>query len=420
MKYFLSLIVVVLLCDFARGQGDTRVDAFDSVDLYFRFDKDLLELDYMSNRSSLSKLSEILNVENITSVDSIIVKATSSPDGSFWRNERLARQRARAIRGYIVWKYPYVDQSIIRMCTASKNWHDLYSLLGQDKNIPHREKAINIINSSINESTKEWRLRQLSSGESWNYIERHYLRYLRKGATCVFYYKESVGRDADNAEAERDVRLDVDEEICCSDDNAAAMEFLDDGSLKFDAAESKIPELAKVWRPIFAIKTNLLADVLTAVNLELEVPIANRWSIGLECLFPWWTFDGGKYYNQILMTTLEGKYWFRTNRHPQLALSGHSVGVYASVGYYDVQWLKKGFQGEVLPSCGVSYSYAHAIGKKFRMEYSIGFGATYTNYREYTANDNYDKFPWVQSGNMLWFGPTRAEVSLMWLIGKNK
>jgi hypothetical protein len=189
--------------------------------------------------------------------------------------------------------------------------------------------------------------------------------------------------------------------------------------LSLDADSNDMQEMGNAWRPLFAIKTNLLFDLITALNIELEVPIGKYWSVAAEWMFPWWTFKNSKYYNQVLLGTVEGKYWFKGKANSDI-LTGHALGAYASAGYYDLQWKKTGYQGEILPIVGFSYSYAHKIAKHLRMEYTIGLGVMNTKYRHYTSNNEYDTFPWQHNGKTLWVGPTRAEVSLVWLIGKNR
>lgn len=43
----------------------------------------------------------------------------------------------------------------------------------------------------------------------------------------------------------------------------------------------------KIIRPI-ALKTNLLFDVATIINIEAEVPLSKKVSVAAEWMFPWW------------------------------------------------------------------------------------------------------------------------------------
>ena len=40
-------------------------------------------------------------------------------------------------------------------------------------------------------------------------------------------------------------------------------------------------------RPLLALKTNLLFDALTVLNVEVEVPLKKRWSVAAEGMFQW-------------------------------------------------------------------------------------------------------------------------------------
>ena len=43
-----------------------------------------------------------------------------------------------------------------------------------------------------------------------------------------------------------------------------------------------------VRKPLLAVKSNLLFDLASALNVELEVPMGKRWSVAGEWMFPWW------------------------------------------------------------------------------------------------------------------------------------
>ncbi len=174
-----------------------------------------------------------------------------------------------------------------------------------------------------------------------------------------------------------------------------------------------------VEAPIFALKTNLLYDVATALNIEIEVPIGKRWSVAGEWVFPWWLSESRQRCFQVLMGNIEGRYWFGDRQH-QAPLTGWVAGLYVGGGYYDLEWDRRGYQGEYLLSGGLSGGYAHPIGERLRLEYSLGVGLLLTKYRKYEAQRR-DTGGWSLcrelSGRTGWFGPTRARISLVWMIG---
>lgn len=173
-------------------------------------------------------------------------------------------------------------------------------------------------------------------------------------------------------------------------------------------------------RPLLALKTNLLFDAALMPNVEIEVPVGKRWSVNGEYAFPWWQFDRGKYCMQVLMGGLEGRYWLgsRKSREDREVLTGHFLGLYAGGGKYDLQWGEKGYQGEFFIAAGVSYGWATRIARHLHLEFNIGIGLLRTDYRHYHARDNYQTLLWQENGKYTWFGPTKAKISLVWLLNR--
>ena len=114
---------------------------------------------------------------------------------------------------------------------------------------------------------KEWLIKTLANGEPWRYIKKNFLPQLRAGAVCVIYYKREPVKETPK-------EVQKEEEKCSP---------LPGGTGTRDIFNPVI-----ITKPLFAIKTNLLYDALSAVNLEIEVPVGKRWSVAAEGIFPWW------------------------------------------------------------------------------------------------------------------------------------
>ncbi len=173
--------------------------------------------------------------------------------------------------------------------------------------------------------------------------------------------------------------------------------------------------------PLFALKTNLLYDLVLVPNIKIEVPIGNNWSIAGDWMFPWWvTKDNGNAL-QILSGSIEGRYWFGPRENRPL-LTGWFGGLYAGGGYYDLQRKNNGYQGEFYIAAGISAGYAHTINKSgnLRMEYTLGLGYLNTEYRYYEGKENNEFLVWQYDGRYTWIGPTKLEVSLVWMLNTKK
>ena len=55
------------------------------------------------------------------------------------------------------------------------------------------------------------------------------------------------------------------------------------------------------------------------------------------------------------------------------------------------------------------------IARRLNLDFNIGLGYHWGEYKEYLPIDNH--YVWQATKNRQFFGPTKAEVSLVWLIG---
>lgn len=169
----------------------------------------------------------------------------------------------------------------------------------------------------------------------------------------------------------------------------------------------------------FAIKTNLLYDAATAINIGIEVPIRDHWSVAFDWVGPWWSLYNKQKYFQIMNGNMEGRYWFG-NREDKYQLTGWFAGASVGGGIYDIMFrYDKGIQGE-FQSYSLVGGYAHAINHSgtLRMEYSLGLGMLQSEYVKYWWDDfDYALIsPSPQTWKTTWLGPTKAQVSLVYML----
>lgn len=167
---------------------------------------------------------------------------------------------------------------------------------------------------------------------------------------------------------------------------------------------------------IFALKTNLLFDAVLAPNIEVEFPLGKRWSVSAEYTFPWWLSKDNSKAMQMLSGGVEGRLWLG-NREKHRVLCGHFVGFYTGGGIYDFRYNSKGYQGEFYIASGLSYGYGLQLNKSLNLELSLGLGYMVTDYRYYECKEDNTIRAWQNDGTYTWIGPTKAKVSLVWLLG---
>ena len=381
--------------------------------LHFRFDKSLVDSSYMDNGRVLRYLDGLFaDLGLCARIDSINILSFASPDGDRAYNERLAKQRSASVKGYLVWKYPHLDQYRIHPYPQGENWQEFRRLIESDKYLPNRKEVLQIIDRHPDNDRCKALLRKLDGGSSYRYIQEKMSRYLRNAAVCMVWIRpDSLPALPEPVSP----NVEALNQPC---------ESLHTGMKRFQEQQEQTMRNVQVTAteksPLFAVKTNLLFDAVIMPNIEIEVPIGRRWSVNGEYMFPWWLLKDNRYCLEILSGGLEGRYWLgssQSRKHHEV-LTGHFVGLYAGGGEYDLQWKENGYQGEFFIAAGISYGWATCIARNLHLEFSIGIGLLRTDYRHYHARDNYNTLLWQENGNYTWFGPTKAKISLVWLLNR--
>ncbi len=432
------LITMLLLCFPAYSQDESLTDSqteqkSERIEIFFDLGSYVIDPTFSDNQASLIQLADMierLQGNPLNSIAEIKIDSYASPDGGRHYNEQITKNRTNSLYNYLV-KTLSVPDSLITKKSSGIDWNGLYSLV-ETSDMQYRDEVLDIIENTPEETWRKvnpedrWmtltdsRVRQLQNlkyGNPYRYLNIHFFPQLRVGSVVTIYYKIQV----EPVITEKIESLN----IVTIEDNEVVQQI---ETLPTEKLYPKVGEITEVKakNPIrFAVKTNLLYDILLVPSLELEVPIGNHWSIAGECVFPWWTWDNGaadskRHRMQLLQGNLMGKYWFgnRTNK-PQL--TGWFAGVYVGAGLYDFEYNKEGIQGEFFIAGGIAGGYAHTINKSgnLRMEYSLGVGYLQTDYRSYTS-EYYGKDDWravrTQSGSYTWIGPTQLKVSLVWML----
>lgn len=348
------------------------------------------------NAQELSALNRFLQYalgDTLTSVRQIFITGYCSIDGSGEVNERISLQRVYGVRDYLDATHNLSGKYSVKISSAGADWMTFRHLIESSPYL-WRKKALRIIGSAEAPEVKKIKIAALGDGDALRRMYEDIHPLLRRVEIVITY------------------------DVQCSKPQISDIEFPLPSVYQLKSREENI-SFKKKYAPLFAIKTNLLFDLALIPNLELEIPLGRRWSLNAEAMLPWWLIDGDKYCLQILSGGVEARYWLGNRLHRSL-LAGHFVGLYVGGGKYDLQWREKGYQGEFFIASGLSYGYTLSLSRHWNMEFSLGVGVLRTNYRYYRTRDNYQTLLWQNDGTYTWVGPTKAKISLMWLIGNKK
>jgi hypothetical protein len=175
-------------------------------------------------------------------------------------------------------------------------------------------------------------------------------------------------------------------------------------------------------RPFYMnVRTNLLYDAAVIPNVGLEFALGEHWSVGSNLAWVWWTCHENNRYWRVFGVDLNVRRWFGGDK----PLTGHHVGVYAEALTYDVMLSsKRGYLGgrthgglleHPSRNVGVEYGFALPIGRHLNLDFTLGLGYFRSDYYKYKSVDVH--YVWQETKRLHWVGPTKAEVSLVWLLG---
>ena len=420
----------------ARGEGQPVV--------YFPLSETTIRPEYMGNEANIAVLREMLSDPNRVP-SRVVIEGAASPEGPVSINERLGATRAKVLVDFLTSEFPYLkDRIVVR--SVAEDWAGLRASILANGTLgsAEKEELIGIIDSNNSPARKE---ALLKASASYPVVEKEclpYIRYARIGniefeAPAVTEPADTTPKDttpkdtvttvvpADTTSAP--VAVDTTDLFPARDTLEAVAPV--DTTAKVNPYEGGIvpafPAPAKGYRNmIAAVKTNLLYDAVTGLNVEVEVPIANRFSVAWEDVFPWWE-TGNKYCFQLWEMGAEARFWFKPwETVGTEKLRGWFVGPYVMSGKYDFQYDKSlNYQGE-LWSVGATAGYAMPIGKKKRvnLEFSLSMGYMKTHFRHYLPTDSYDKLIHDPAGDGSFYNifkyPTKAKVSLVVPISYGK
>ncbi len=412
---YIMLAIMLTWCVLPTSAQDYN----EQFDIYFRQDGYLLEEDVKDNKMVLERLMTVLReftTDTLLSMDKVEINSFTSPEAGVSYNKKLSQRRSESIRNYIIDNWDYPDSLIIAQGNGIA-WDKLRSIVAAS-DMDYRDEVLWIIDNVPVEtwgrvhSTDRWmslldsrekHLMDLKGGVPYRFLYDSIYPELRYGSQILLYYKNMPPP-------------------------IGFVEVVE--KRDFPMIDIPVP-LLTVREPMFAVKSNLLFDLATALNVEIEVPITNSFSIAAEWIFPWWVTSDNAYALEVLSGTLEFRHWlsdrpaeniFKSNRTRDQRLTGWFIGLYAGGGLYDLQWKNNGYQGEFYIASGFSLGYAHPINKSksLRLEYSLGIGYLKTNYRYYEGMFDNKYLVWQYDGSYTWFGPTRAKVSLSWMLYRTK
>jgi hypothetical protein len=168
--------------------------------------------------------------------------------------------------------------------------------------------------------------------------------------------------------------------------------------------------------PVWAVKSNLLYDATTSINLGTEFRLARRWTMDISGNYNGWTYSNNKKFKHALVQP-ELRYYLCESFY------GHFFAVHGLYSHYNIGGIHLPFdffpalrshryQGNLYGG-GIAYGYHQVLSPRWSMEFEAGVGYVYTDYEKFKCEKCGESAGKQSKG---YFTPTKLAVSLIYII----
>ena len=406
MIRFIALFFLALAMQTASAQDNNKKE----VCIRFRVASSVLDTKFADNEANLNNVIEFLNeVTNDTTLEltKVTFCGSASPEGGSKLNRKLAQRRCANMEQYVRQRI-MLPEDIIKRQEWSDAWQKL-AIYVENSDMPNKKEVLHELletpeytynkYGALVDSRKK-RLMDMNYGRTWNYMLDKFFPSVRNASAILVTIRKK---------------------------NEPAPEPKPEPVVE----EPKQPEPVVQPEPIvdtkqpayFAIKTNMLYDALLVPNIGVEFSLGKRWSVAADWMYGWWSRNKSHRYWRVYGGGLTVRKYFGA-KAAEKPLQGHHIGINAQMLTYDIEFGGKGYMGgkpggtlwdRMNYTIGAEYGYSMPVARRLNIDFSLAAGYMGGRYYEYTPLDGH--YVWQATKNRKWIGPTKVEVSLVWLLG---
>ena len=408
MIRFIALFFLALAMQTASAQDNNKKE----VCIRFRVASSVLDTKFADNEANLNNVIEFLNeVTNDTTLEltKVTFCGSASPEGGNAFNRKLAKRRCANMEQYVRQRISLQDSIVVR-----QEWSDPWDKLAyyvEQSDMPHKKEVLHQLletpeytynkKGALVDSRKK-RLMDMNYGRTWNYMLDKFFPSIRNASAILV----TIRKKYETPEPEI-----VDKPVEDTKQTETVVE------------PEPIIEVDTTSPVYFAIKTNMLYDALLVPNIGVEVSLGKRWTVAADWMYGWWNHNNNHRYWRIYGGGLSVRKYFGA-KAAEKPLQGHHIGLNAQMLTYDFEFGGKGYMGGVPGgtlwdrmsyTVGAEYGYSMPIAKRLNIDFSLAAGYMGGRYYEYIPLDGH--YVWQATKDRKWIGPTKLEVSLVWLLG---
>lgn len=369
--------------------------------LFFRVSRSDIDSTYMDNghtiRTMIDDIKTTLEVQGAVP-DSLLIYASSSPEGPSALNQRLAIRRAENARALLIDLFPQFDPKNIRVESRPNDWSGVILAIRRDSSIINRNALLKVLTDpGVKDKTAALR----AIPEAYDEIRHGLLNYMRTATVTIHV----IGKKDEFSDIGQRPLIPA-----VSSVKAPAIEPPMDEPLSMPQA------VQDIRKPFYmAVKTNMLYDLALVPNIGLEFYLGKNISVAGNWMYSWWKNDRIAWYWRTYGGDLAVRYWFGPDAEKK-PLSGHHVGVYGQIITYDFETGGRGYLGDRWSYAGgIEYGYSLPVARRLNIDFNLGVGYLGGEFKEYLPIDGH--YVWQATKKRNYIGPTKLEVSLVWLLG---
>ena len=431
MKLIPSLLLAMLLVASAKAkaEGDTLRSR-----IYFPVGVSKIDHSFQGNGVRLEFMIRDIHARMKQSrLRKVRLSAGASLEGNSALNRRLSDERLQSLSD-VFHERLSVPDSIYEYHSLGENWQGLLALV-ERSDMPYRDEALNILSN-----TPEWvterghvvdsrkrQLMNLRGGSVWHYMEKYFFPELRNCSVveCEFEPLASAAPEPapkPEPKPEPEERPAPVREVAIVRDTIILRDTVERVVIVREPAERLVAPRER--KPLYmGLRTNLLYDALLIPNVGAELYLGGNWALTGSWAYGWWSNDAKHNYWRYYGGELGVRRYFAC-RGEQKIMRGQHIGLYGQLFTYDFELGGTGYMGgkpggtlweKANYAFGLEYGYSLPIARRFNLDFTIGLGYWGGEYQIYDPLN--DIYIWKETRQRRWIGPTKAEISLVWLLG---
>ncbi len=161
--------------------------------IFFKWDKAEIDSEYFDNAKVLQHVIDVTRQiynDPEAEIVRIVLLGLSSPEGRYEYNVKLAANRSKALKQYIL-NYLSLPDSCFELVNGGEGWDELrYQVEASE--MPGKDECLRIIDKIPVLKGRETRLMKLDQGIPYRYMQEHFFPKLRRAGYIKLYYRKKI------------------------------------------------------------------------------------------------------------------------------------------------------------------------------------------------------------------------------------